>query len=96
VILPSASARSCSRTARASPTIGTSTSRLCPSWLGLMSTWITLRSAAKRGGRPKLDHPVEPRADGEDDIGLGERFAARVEEGQRVILGVRPREIGFV
>jgi len=23
---------------------------------------------------PELDHPVEPRADGEDDIGLGERL----------------------
>ena len=32
--------------------MGTSTARLWPSWVGLMSTWITLRSAAKRGGRP--------------------------------------------
>src|SRR2546430_4711046 len=37
-----------------------------------------------RSRSPELDHPVESRADGEDDIGLGERLAARVEEGQRV------------
>jgi len=44
----------------------------------------------------ELDHPVEARADGDDDVGLGEGLAARVQERQRVVLGMRPREIGFV
>ena len=84
--LPSASARSCSSTARASPAIGTSTGRLCPSSAGSTSTWITFMLAEARRP-PELDHPVEARADGQHAITLGERGAARVQERQRVILG---------
>ena len=36
---------------------------------------------------PELDHPVEARADGQHDVGLGEGLAARVQERQRVVLG---------
>ena len=86
-ILPSASARSCSSTARASPAIGTSTSRLWPSSAGLMSTWITLRSAREARRPAELDHPVEARAHRQHHVGLGEGLAARVQERQLVVLG---------
>jgi len=96
VILPCASARSCSRTARASPAIGTSTARLCRSWLGLMSTWMTLRSAAKRGGRPNWIIQSKRVPTAMTTSASVKALLRAFRNDSAWSSGMRPREIGFV
>ena len=83
---PRASARSCSSTARASPAIG-HVDRAVVAELGGVDVDVDHLEVGGEARRPaELDHPVEARADRQHDVGLGEGLAARVEEGQRVVL----------
>jgi len=96
LILPAASAESCSSTARASPAIGTSTGRLWPSSAGLTSTWMTFMSAAKRGGRPNwiIQSKREPTARTQS-VSVNALLRA-FRNDSAWSSGMRPREMGLV
>ena len=93
---PSASAWSCSRTARASPAIGTSTARLWPSCAGSMSTWITFRSAANRGGRPNCTIQLKRVPTATTTSASAKALLRALRKASAWSSGISPREIGVV